>query len=473
MGAIPDFVRTRFAHLAGRFQLPGGPRDQHWIPQSGGADSAALAIVMTALFPDVPFQLIFTDTGVDEIGCYETLDKVEAYTGRKILRIEPERNLFELIEDWGGFLPGPNSRYCTKQLKTLPFERFMKEARQGDELIHAYIGIRADEATRLAFTSPVIETHLPFIDLDLRRGDIMRVLEESIGVPAYYRRRSRSGCETCFFQRRTELIGLMLERPEGFNRGMQCEKVPVRIVQRHTPATPLWEEAKIGANWVTFPLPSDLDADEGEVVEMRGRKPRNDSLSLFTEGARTTLFAAYELFWRPEAGVWWQRFVSYSRELASLKKQLDNHWVHRLLTSEAHGLTQDEMANECRLVIACIDLPADQVDTAKLKALPGENLYTWSDGESYQQIRHLTGWAMRSLHAEGLRQEIAKYERYRDRPWTWGYEQLEASEKALSNITGPTGEVLHLSRYVPVVKEEGELEVDERHIACPMCTLGL
>lgn len=475
MGAIPEFLRTRLARLIGRYQLPGDEKDQHWIPQSGGADSAVLAIVMTALFPDTPFKLIFTDTGVDDHGCYATLDAVERYTGREIIRLQAERNLFELIADWGGFLPGPNARYCTKQLKTLPFERFMREARKGEELIHAYVGIRADEKTRLAFTSPVIETHLPFIDLDLHRADIMAILGETIGVPSFYRRRSRSGCTTCFFQRRSELVGLLLEQPVEFNRGMKVEKVPEKLVERHAPATPLWQEAKASPNHMTFPLPSDLDKEADEVVEMSGRVPRNDSLSLFGDGqsARTTLFAAYELFYRPETGVWWQKFVSYSTRLASLKKQLEGHWVQRLQTAEAHFLSVDEMKEELKLVIACIDLPTDQVDAARLVAAPGEDLYTWSAGESYAQIRHLTSWSMRSLHAAGLRQEIEKYERFREHPLSWGYEQLEASEKALANITEPVGEVLRISRFIPSAQDEDDLEMDERSTPCPMCTLGL
>ncbi|MCK9985369.1 MAG: hypothetical protein AzoDbin1_01841 [Azoarcus sp.] len=80
---------------------------------------------------------------------------------------------------------------------------------------------------------------------------------------------------------------------------------------------------------------------------------------------------------------------------------------------------------------------------------------------------------MRSLHAAGLRQEIEKYERFREHPLSWGYEQLEATERALAHISGPVGEVLRISRFVPSAQDEDDLEMDERSTPCPMCTLGL
>ena len=87
-------------------------------------------------------------------------------------------------------------RWCTKQMKILPLEKYI-----GDDEAVSYIGIRADEH-RDGYISkkPNITPVFPFKQRGLVKTDIYRLLEESgIGLPDYYRWRSRSGCFFCFF----------------------------------------------------------------------------------------------------------------------------------------------------------------------------------------------------------------------------------------------------------------------------------
>lgn len=70
----------------------------------------------------------------------------------------------------------------------------------------SYVGIRGDE-DRVGYisTKPNITAVFPFKQAGLGHADILRLLEESgLGLPSYYRWRSRSGCYFCFFQRKLD-----------------------------------------------------------------------------------------------------------------------------------------------------------------------------------------------------------------------------------------------------------------------------
>ena len=53
----------------------------------------------------------------------------------------------------------------------------------------------------------------------------MKILEESgIGLPSYYRWRTRSGCFFCFFQRKYEWVRLAEEHPDMFAPAVAYEQ---------------------------------------------------------------------------------------------------------------------------------------------------------------------------------------------------------------------------------------------------------
>ena len=57
----------------------------------------------------------------------------------------------------------------------------------------------------------------PFKDDGITKEDVYRILEESgVGLPEYYKWRTRSGCYFCFFQRKSEWVGLLEQHPELF-----------------------------------------------------------------------------------------------------------------------------------------------------------------------------------------------------------------------------------------------------------------
>ena len=53
----------------------------------------------------------------------------------------------------------------------------------------------------------------------------LRILKDSgIGLPEYYKWRSRSGCYFCFFQQRREWVGLLANHKDLFDKAAEFEK---------------------------------------------------------------------------------------------------------------------------------------------------------------------------------------------------------------------------------------------------------
>jgi len=89
----------------------------------------------------------------------------------------------------------------------------------------SYVAIRADEHREgYVSTKPNIHPVFPFIHEEITRKDVFRILEETVGVPEYYKWRSRSGCYFCFFQRQEEWLGLYDNHEGLFKKAMEMEK---------------------------------------------------------------------------------------------------------------------------------------------------------------------------------------------------------------------------------------------------------
>lgn len=191
---------------------------RHILGISGGKDSAALAVLLHKEIPQMEY--FFCDTGEELKETYDYLDRIEARLRIRIERLHAERGFQHWLDVYNGVLPSPKMRWCTKQMKILPLEEFIGE----DEAI-SYIGIRADEdRDGYISTKPNIKPVFPFKERGLVKADIIRLLEENgIGMPDYYRWRSRSGCYFCFYQRKIEWVHLHDEHPELFAKAAAYE----------------------------------------------------------------------------------------------------------------------------------------------------------------------------------------------------------------------------------------------------------
>lgn len=204
-------------------------KPRHILSLSGGKDSTALAIFMRDRVAEMEY--VFCDTQKELPETYEYLGRLEAYLGKPIVRLNAERGFDHWLNLYNGYLPSSRIRWCTRQLKIRPFEKYV-----GDDLVVSYIGIRADENREgYISTKPNITARYPFKDGGIVKSDVYRILEESgLGVPDYYKWRTRSGCYFCFFQRKAEWVGLREKHPDLFELAKSYEKIDPETGERYT-----------------------------------------------------------------------------------------------------------------------------------------------------------------------------------------------------------------------------------------------
>lgn len=206
------------------------PIARHVCGISGGKDSAALAIYLQQQGEIPEMEYYFSDTGCELPETYDFIDRLEVYLGKEIKKIGSEAPFRHHLFMEGGMLPSPRQRWCTVRMKLEPFEKFV-----GLDDTYSYIAIRADEHREGYISSkPNIKPVFPFIHNDITRKDVFRILEETIGIPEYYKWRSRSGCYFCFFQQHVEWLGLYKNHPELFNKARQLEKKNLKNGRSYT-----------------------------------------------------------------------------------------------------------------------------------------------------------------------------------------------------------------------------------------------
>lgn len=201
--------------------------DRHVLGLSGGKDSAALAIYMRQNYPHIDIQYFFTDTGKELPEVYDFLAKLEGFLGKKIERLNAERDFDFWLREYGNFLPSPKSRWCTRQLKLLPFKNWIKPWLNSGAKVYSYVAIRADEDHREGLIShhDNLIVKLPFREHGIDKPGVFELLDSSgVGIPKYYEWRSRSGCTFCFFQQKIEWARLKERHPAEFEKAKAYEK---------------------------------------------------------------------------------------------------------------------------------------------------------------------------------------------------------------------------------------------------------
>ena len=201
---------------------------RHVLGISGGRDSAALAVFMRQHCPDLNIEYFFTDTGKELPEVYEFLGRLEGFLGRPIERLNPDRDFDFWLSQYKHFLPSPQTRWCTRMLKIRPFEAWIRGDLDRGVRITSYVAIRADEAHREGHLSSHLNltVRLPFREHGIDLSGVRDLLEGSgVGLPAYYRWRSRSGCTFCFFQQKIEWVHLKEEHPAAFAEAKRYEKI--------------------------------------------------------------------------------------------------------------------------------------------------------------------------------------------------------------------------------------------------------
>lgn len=136
---------------------------RHVLGISGGKDSAALAIYLKRLYPQLPIEYYNTDTKCELAETEKLIENLKSYLGHIEILVaaedSPEPTPFDhFLKISGGYLPSPQARWCTQKMKLAEFERFV-----GDDPTISYVGIRGDEDREgYVSTKPNIQAIFPF-----------------------------------------------------------------------------------------------------------------------------------------------------------------------------------------------------------------------------------------------------------------------------------------------------------------------
>lgn len=206
-----------------------GP-EKHVLGLSGGRDSAALAVYMRQHHPELDIEYFFTDTSKELPEVYEYLGRLEGFLGKPILRLNPDRDFDFWLKQYNDFLPSPQTRWCTRQLKLRPFEHWIRPMLDEGVRVYSYVAIRSDEEYREGYSSKRdnLIIRLPFKEAAIDKAGVLEILDAAgLGLPKYYAWRTRSGCTFCFFQQKIEWVRLMEQHPEAFEEAKSYEKIAV------------------------------------------------------------------------------------------------------------------------------------------------------------------------------------------------------------------------------------------------------
>lgn len=252
-------------HLAG---------ERHVLGLSGGRDSAALALFMRQNHPEIEIEYFFTDTGQELPEVHKFLVDLEGRLGKTIERLNPDRDFDYWLRQYKHFLPSPKTRWCTRQLKIRPFEKWLQPSLDAGTKVVSYVAIRADEDYREGYiaTHPNLTVCLPFRENGIDKDGVLEILEATgVGLPEYYRWRSRSGCTFCFFQQKIEWVRLLEEHPDDFEAAKCYEK---NAIEHGSPFT--WSQGESLTELSRPERIKQIQEDHARrLARLRARAPKN------------------------------------------------------------------------------------------------------------------------------------------------------------------------------------------------------
>ena len=209
-----------------------------FVAVSGGADSTATALLLWER--GVEFEMCFADTGAELPEVYWLLPRLAAHVG-KPLHVVSGGSMFQRIINRGFFLPSPRARYCTRELKQEPQDRFYKT--MSAEAIA--IGIRADEEDRQHGDRAGLHYIYPLAEAGIGRKDAHGLCHKYGLLNPAYEWRSRVNCFCCFFQRLNDWRGLYRHYPSLFALANEWERRSLMIENGYGWRSDKWTLEKI------------------------------------------------------------------------------------------------------------------------------------------------------------------------------------------------------------------------------------
>lgn len=391
----------------------------HVIPVSGGSDSKAMALILTALFPKIRFVFVFTDTLAEESATYKEFDQISDWCGRSVIKIKPTYGLYDLIEKYGGFIPSGQARYCTRILKISQLDQWLEKYFKGIvNNIHLYVGIRIDEDRfgHLTDSDATIQMQLPFIDLNIGRSQVYGLLAATAGISPVYKHSSRSSCGCCFFKRNSERVMQCVESNAEFQKAAKYEKLCASDLEKLNSSTlsnaiseryPDYYQKMIHNPDIFHAKPVSL-LTENEITPAKPFKKKKkikscqekylDQFSIDNINATEKAYVAVMFLVYPNAnnaafrgaynqkfnGVYFTKFLNYSRSFHGLKRSLTFVFEQLISTAELYNETQMSMQRNLRIGLYEIEIAKGNLNLDKIDL----DSYTWAaNGFSYSSLQ--------------------------------------------------------------------------------------
>jgi len=195
-----------------------------YVAVSGGADSTALALLLWERGEE--FELVFADTGAELPEVYWLLPRLAKHVG-KPLHVVSGGSFFQHYVANGFMLPGPRIRWCTRILKQAPQDRFY-ETNEAEEVA---VGIRADEPRRLEKRArhKIHKFTYPLVDAGLEKKDVLELCGKYGLLNPVYDWRSNVSCFCCFFQRKSDWLGLLQHHPTLYGVAEEWENQALAV----------------------------------------------------------------------------------------------------------------------------------------------------------------------------------------------------------------------------------------------------
>jgi 3'-phosphoadenosine 5'-phosphosulfate sulfotransferase (PAPS reductase)/FAD synthetase len=195
---------------------------KHIVSFSGGKDSTFLLLKMIELGYNID-EIIFCDTGMEFPAMYDHIDKVESYIGKAITRISHTSSFEYILADYvktrgkkkgekGYGWPDFRNRWCTKHLKTIPFQKYLKAK---EEPFIEYHGIAYDERERADKNKYLgSDIRYPMIDWQVTEKQALEFCySKGFDWSGLYEDFGRVSCWCCPLSRLSELKTLYIKYP--------------------------------------------------------------------------------------------------------------------------------------------------------------------------------------------------------------------------------------------------------------------